>query len=140
MPGEGFRAAGKTIIASNRNRLASKIEADRCDQRTNMIASDTEGCRCADVGNYTLRAGTTQSSANVKFPAVTCVSTETARQMTLLLFTKRPVKRTIGTEVEVTFRTPGARKAAECPPEICRRGRAQNKKPKHDRICSRLGH
>jgi hypothetical protein len=87
-----------------------------------------------------LRTGATQSSANVKFPRVTCVSNETARQITLLLFAKRAVKRTLGTEVEVTFRTPGARKAAECPPEICRRGKTQNEILKHDRICSRLGH
>ena len=140
VPAEGFRGAGETIIASNRNRLACKIEADRCNQRTNINASGTGIRRSADFGNYTLRAGATQSGANVKFPGVTCVSNETARQITLLLFAKRAVKRTLGTEVEVTFRTPGARKAAECPPEICRRGRAQNKKPKHDRICSRLGH
>jgi hypothetical protein len=82
-PAEVSRVAGKTIVASNRNRLASKIEADRCNQRTNINASDTEVRRSADVGNYTLRAGATQSSANVKFPAATCVSTETARQMTL---------------------------------------------------------
>jgi molybdate transport system substrate-binding protein len=34
VPAEGFLAAGRTIAASNKNRLASRIEADRCNQRT----------------------------------------------------------------------------------------------------------
>jgi hypothetical protein len=140
VPAEVLRAAGKTIIASNRNRLASKIEADRCNQRTNINASDTEVRRRAAVGNYPLPAGATQSGANVSFPAVTCVSSETTRQMTLLLFAKRAVKRTIGTEIEVTFRTLGTCKAAQCLPEICTRGRTQKKMPKRNRICSRSRH
>lgn len=93
VPADGFHGPGKTINASNRNRLASKIEADRCNQRTNINASDTGVRRSADFGNYTLRAGATQSSANV----------------------------------------------TQYPPEICSRGRTQNKMPKPDRICSRSG-
>jgi hypothetical protein len=56
VPAEGFRGAGETIIASNRNRLACKIEADRCNQRTIINASDTEVRRSTDFDNYILRA------------------------------------------------------------------------------------
>jgi hypothetical protein len=72
----------------------------------------------------------------VKFPAVTCVSTKTARQMTLQLLAKRAVKRAIRTEVEVTFRTLETWKGFQCLPEIFRRDPAQSKMPKRDRICS----
>ncbi len=122
VPAEGFRGAGETIIASNRNRLACKIEADRCNQRTNINASGTGVRRSADFVNYTLRAAATQSSANVKFPAVTCVSNETARQMTLLLLAKRAVKRTLGTEVEVTFRTACSSESGRMPSRDSQQG------------------
>jgi hypothetical protein len=73
VPAEGFRGAGKTIIASNRNGLASKIEADRGNQRTNINASDTGVRRSTEFGNYTLRAGPPQSSANVtQYPPEIC--------------------------------------------------------------------
>ena len=125
---EGFRGAGETIIASNRNRLACKIEADRCNQRTNINASDTGVRRSADFGNYTLRAGR--------------YSGQCKREVSwgdMRVQRDRPPNN-FATEVEVTFGTPGARKAAECPPGICRPGKTQNKIPKHDRICSPLGH
>ena len=139
VPAEGSRAAGKTITVSNRNRLASRIEADICNHRTNINASDIRIRRCAAVGNYTLPAGGIQS-ANVKSPAVTFVSTETVRQMTLQLLTKRAVKRTVGTEIERTFRVLGTWKAAEYLPEISRNATTQSKMPKRDRICSCPGH
>jgi len=91
VPTEGSRKAGKTITVSNRNRLASRIDADRCNQRTNINASNTGIRRCAADGNYTLPVGATHSSANVKFLGVKCVSTETARQMNLQLLAKRAV-------------------------------------------------
>jgi hypothetical protein len=68
------------------------------------------------------------------------VSTETVRQMTLQLLTKRAVKRTVGTEIERTFRVLGTWKAAEYLPEISRNATTQSKMPKRDRICSCPGH
>ena len=69
MPAEGFPATGRTIADSNNNRLASRIEADRCNQRTNINASGIRVCRLQVVGDYTL--DTTQTNSNMKFPVVT---------------------------------------------------------------------
>src|ERR1700693_1682744 len=54
LPAEGFFAAGRTIAASNKNRLASRIEADRCNQRTSINAIGIEVRWCAAVGNNSL--------------------------------------------------------------------------------------
>jgi hypothetical protein len=54
IPAEGFLAAGTTIAASNRSRLASRIEADTCNQRTNINASDIGVSRRAAVLDYTV--------------------------------------------------------------------------------------
>ena len=45
IPAEGFLRAGRTITGSNKNRLASRIEADKCNQRTNINASGIGVCR-----------------------------------------------------------------------------------------------
>jgi hypothetical protein len=70
---EGFLAAGTKIAASNRSRLASRIEADRCNHRTNINASCIGVSRRAAVLDYTVGIVlvTTQSNSNVKFPVVT---------------------------------------------------------------------
>jgi hypothetical protein len=52
MPAEGFLVAGRTIASSHNNRLASRIEADRCNQRTNINASGIRVRRFAGVEDY----------------------------------------------------------------------------------------
>src|ERR1700733_8738835 len=113
---EGFRGAGETIIASNRNRLACKIEADRCNQRTNINASDTGVRRSADFGNYTLRAGRYSGQCKREVSWGDMRVQRDSPPNNFATVAKRAVKPTLGTEVEVTFGTPGARKAAESPP------------------------
>src|ERR1700722_4161811 len=81
VPTEVLLAAGRKITASNKNRLAIRIEADRCNQRTNTNANVMRIARCAPGGG----PSAAQSNSNVKFPVVTWVSTETARHTTLYL-------------------------------------------------------
>src|SRR5208282_1163730 len=71
IPAEGFLVAGRTIAASNQNKLASRIEADRCNQRTNIKATDIGVSRPAALVDYTVGIVTTQTNSNVKFPVVT---------------------------------------------------------------------
>jgi hypothetical protein len=54
IPAENFLVAGRTIAASNKNRLASRIEADRCNQRTSINASGIGVSRRAAVMDYTV--------------------------------------------------------------------------------------
>ena len=51
--------------------LASRIEADRCNQRTNINASGIGVSRRAAVVDYTVGVVATQTNSNVKFPVVT---------------------------------------------------------------------
>jgi hypothetical protein len=71
IPADSFLAAGTTITASNKNRPASSIEADRCTQRTSINASGIEVSRIAVVVGYTLGVVATPTNSNVKFPVVT---------------------------------------------------------------------
>jgi hypothetical protein len=68
---EGFLPAGTRIAASNRSRLGSRIEADRCNQRTNINASGIGVSQRTAVSDYTVGVVTTQSNSIVKFPVVT---------------------------------------------------------------------
>ncbi len=85
MPTEVFFAAGTAITVSNKNRLASRMDADRCNHRTSINATVIGAGRCAAVGDCSVGVSVTQSNSNVKFPVVTWVSTETARHTTLYL-------------------------------------------------------
>ena len=97
---EGFRGAGETIIASNRNRLACKIEADRCNQRTNINASDTGVRRSADFGNYTLRAGRYSGQCKREVSWGDMRVQRDSPPNNFATVAKRAVKPTLGTEVE----------------------------------------
>ena len=67
----GFLAAGTTIAVSNKNRLASRIEVDRCNQRTSINVSGIGVGRRAAVVDYALGVVATPTKSNVKFPVVT---------------------------------------------------------------------
>jgi len=68
---EGFLVAGRRIAASNKNRLASSIEVNRCNQRTDINAIGIGVGRRAAVVDYTVGVVATQTKSNVKFPVVT---------------------------------------------------------------------
>ena len=71
VPTEVLLAAGRKITASNKNRLAIRIEADRCNQRTSINASGIGVSGRAAVVDYTVGVVATPTNSNVKFPVVT---------------------------------------------------------------------